>query len=451
MMLDEEKDAALSPQAARAVELARLSLGMMSPQQRVQGLLRVTERTARHRGFRLSPLRGGALALAVAAAVVLGINGWQRGARSDRLSYEVEGGAVQQDGSVQADTSSRPKVRFSDGTEVQLAEMARAHIVSVNEQGARVALDRGEVHARVVHRSEAQWLFDAGPFLVTVTGTAFALSWAPEDERLDLRLENGAVVVSGPLPGKPIAVRAGQWLTLRQRTGEVLLRELDLQQGAEASPAPVPSSSDRAEEPSAAPAPEPLGAPAAEPTTAVALAAEPAPAAEPTTAAAPAAEPTPAAGPRRDWAGKLAAGKLDVIVDEAQRRGLDASLAESSNEELSALADAARYTRRSDIARRALLAQRRRFPATQRGKDAAFLLGRLAETQEGGAAALAWFETYLKEAPQGAYASEALGRKMVIVQRLHGDAQAETVARAYLRRFPGGTYAQAARALARTP
>ncbi len=427
MTLDDEKDPALSPTAARAVELARLSLGMMSPQQRVQGLLRLTERTARRPGFRLSPLRVGALALAVAAAVLLGVNGWQRGTRadrlSDRLSYEVEGGAVQQDGSVQADTSSRPKVRFSDGTEVQLAEMARAHIVSVNEQGARVALDRGEVHARVVHRSEAQWLFDAGPFLVTVTGTAFALSWAPEDERLDLRLENGAVVVSGPLSGEPIAVRAGQWLTLRQRTGEVLLRDLDPQQGAAASPAPAPSSSDPAEEPSAAPVPDPPGTPAA----------------------------APAAEPRRDWAGKLAAGKLDVIVDEAQRRGLDASLAQSSNEELSALADAARYTRRNDIARRALLAQRRRFPATQRGKEAAFLLGRLAETQEGGAAALAWFETYLKEAPQGAYASEALGRKMVIVQRLHGDAQAETVARAYLRRFPGGTYTQAARALARTP
>ncbi|WP_437740528.1 FecR domain-containing protein [Sorangium sp. So ce1504] len=427
MTLDEEKDAALGPKAARAVELARSSLGVMSPQQRVQGLLRVTERTARRPGFRLSPLRAGALALAAAAAVLLGVNGWQRGTRSDRLSYEVEGGAVQQDGSVQADTSSRPKVRFSDGTEVQLAEMARAHIVSVNEQGARVALDRGEVHARVVHRSEAQWLFDAGPFLVTVTGTAFALSWAPEDERLDLRLENGAVVVSGPLSGKPIAVRAGQWLTLRQRTGEVLLRDLDLQQGAEASPAPAPPSSDRTEEPGAAPVPAPPGMPASP--TASALSAE----------------------PRRDWAGKLAAGKLDVIVDEAQRRGLDVSLAESSNEELSVLADAARYTRRNDIARQALLAQRRRFPATQRGKEAAFLLGRLAEAQEGGAAALAWFETYLKEAPQGAYASEALGRKMVIVQRLHGDAQAEAVARAYLRRFPGGTYAQAARALARTP
>src|SRR5689334_6631396 len=108
MTLDEEKDPALGPEAARAVELARRSLGAMSPQQRVQGLLRVTERTARRPGFRLSPLRAGALALAAAAAVLLGVNVWQRGTRSDRLSYEVEGGAVQQDGSVQADTSSRP-------------------------------------------------------------------------------------------------------------------------------------------------------------------------------------------------------------------------------------------------------------------------------------------------------------------------------------------------------
>ncbi len=286
---------------------------------------------------------------------------------------------MQQDGSVQADTSSRPKVRFSDGTEVQLAEMARAHIVSVNEQGARVALDRGEVHARVVHRSEAQWLFDAGPFLVTVTGTASRASWAPEDERLDLRLENGAVVVSGPLSGKPIAVRAGQWLTLRQRTGEgapARSRSSARRGGvAIARPAAPPDRAEGAQR--SAPVPGPPVPPAGP--TAAALSAE----------------------PRRDWAGKLAAGKLDAIVDEAQRRGLDVSLAESSNEELSVLADAARYTRRNDIARQALLAQRRRFPATQRGKEAAFLLGRLAEAQEGGRRGARLVRDLPQEAPEG--------------------------------------------------
>ncbi|MGK3982309.1 FecR domain-containing protein [Sorangium sp. So ce136] len=429
MSFDEGRERELGPKAAQLVELARQSLGTMSHQQRTQGLLRVTERTTARRGLRLSPLRAGALSLGVAAAALLAFQGWRRRADADLLSYEVEGGTVRQDGSLQADASSRPKVRFSDGTEVQLAEGARAHVASVTEQGATVAVDKGEVHAHVVHRSGTRWLFDAGPFVVTVTGTAFALAWAPEDERLDLRLENGAVAVSGPLSGEPIAMRAGQWLTVRLRTGEVLLRELDAQKGAEASPsaAPPPSAGAGDEGTGAAPAPEP-GAAAAAP-RAAALAAE----------------------PKRDWAGKLAAGKLDAIVDEAQRGGLDACLAECSSEELSALADAARYTRRSDVARRALLSQRRRFPSTHRGKEAAFLLGRIAEAQEGGAAALTWFETYLKESPQGAYASEALGRKMVIVQRLQGNAQAEIVAREYLRRFPGGTYARAARALVRTP
>ncbi|WP_437681431.1 FecR domain-containing protein [Sorangium sp. So ce131] len=436
MSFDEEKEPALSPKAAQLVELARGSLGTMSHQQRTRGLLRVTERAATRRALWPSPLRAGALSLAVAAAGVLAFKGWQRRASADLLSYEVEGGTALQDGSLEAGTSSRPTVRFSDGTEVELAEGARAHIASVTRQGARVALDKGEVHARVVHRSETEWLFDAGPFVVTVTGTAFALAWAPEDERLDLRLENGAVAVSGPLSGAPIAMRAGQWLTIRLRTGEVLLRALDPQKGASAPPGAAPPPSEGAGvEGAGVEGAGVEGAPGAEPGTADAA---------PRTAA-------PAAEPKRDWAGKLAAGKLNDIVGEAQRRGIDAALAESSSEELSALADAARYTRRTDLARRALLAQRRRFPATQRGKEAAFLLGRLAETQEGGAAALAWFETYLKEAPQGAYASEALGRKMVIVRRLHGDAQAEIVAREYLRRFPGGTYAQAARALARAP
>ncbi|WP_437591447.1 FecR domain-containing protein [Sorangium sp. So ce1000] len=436
---DEAKEPELSPRAARLVELSCQSLGAMTHQQRTRGLLRVTERTAARRGFRSSPLLAGGLSLAVAAAGVLAFRGWQRRAHGDRLSYVVEGG-VAKDGDLQADASSRPTLRFSDGTEVQLAEGARAHIAAVTAQGARVALDQGEVHARVVHRSETQWLFDAGPFVVTVTGTAFALAWAPDDERLDLRLEDGSVAVHGPLSAEPIAVRAGQWLTVRVRNGEVLLRNLDARQGTEAAPAPPPSASALAAAP---PAEGRSEAPVASPAAAE-LRGEP--------AAARGTARGPEAGPKRDWAGKLAAGKLDAIVDEAQRLGLDAALAESTSEELAALADAARYTRRTDVARRALLAQRRRFPGTRRGAEAAFLLGRLAEAQEGPAAALAWFESYLKEAPQGgAYASEALGRKMVLVQGLQGDDRAELVAREYLRRFPGGTYAQAARALARTP
>ncbi len=60
--------------------------------------------------------------------------------------------------------------------------------------------------------------------------------------------------------------------------------------------------------------------------------------------------------------------------------------------------------------------------------------------------ALSWYERHLREAPGGAYASEALGRKMTLLGRSRGEAAARPVAEEYLRRYPNGTYAPAARA-----
>ena len=137
-------------------------------------------------------------------------------------------------------------------------------------------------------------------------------------------------------------------------------------------------------------------------------------------------------------------------MTEAERWGIDACLAEASSAELSALADAARYTRRGALAKRALLAQRQRFAGSRGAAEAAFLLGRLAEAGEGSAQALHWFERYLGEAPGGAYASEALGRQMILVQQLSGDERAAAIAQEYLRRFPSGTYARAAQSLLQT-
>jgi TolA-binding protein len=143
---------------------------------------------------------------------------------------------------------------------------------------------------------------------------------------------------------------------------------------------------------------------------------------------------------------------LDTILRDAERRGLERCLAEASGEDLSALADAARYRRRDSLAKQALLAQRSRFPGSARALDSAFLLGRLEEMQEGGRRkALSWYERYLAEAPAGAYASEALGREMIVTQDVMGVAAARRVAEDYLRRFPNGTYAGAARALRQAP
>jgi TolA-binding protein len=131
---------------------------------------------------------------------------------------------------------------------------------------------------------------------------------------------------------------------------------------------------------------------------------------------------------------------------------LKATLERASSEDLLALADAARYRRRMDLARDTLLAQRRRFPDSPRALDAAFLLGRVEEASDSGLArALEWYDDYLKRAPKGTYASEALGRKMTLMSKLEGVSRARPVAEEYLRRFPNGTYAGPARAFVRAP
>ncbi|MES1208761.1 MAG: hypothetical protein ABUS79_22725, partial [Pseudomonadota bacterium] len=153
---------------------------------------------------------------------------------------------------------------------------------------------------------------------------------------------------------------------------------------------------------------------------------------------------------RPDWATRLANGDAAGIVGEARRRGVGWVLESSSSADLAILADAARFQRDGELARQALLAQRRRFAGSPRAAEASFLLGRLEdETDSGRARALDWYDRYLKEAPHGTYVSEALGRQMLVLEETGQHGAAAVIAGDYLRRFSGGTYAHAARAILR--
>jgi TolA-binding protein len=293
-------------------------------------------------------------------------------------------------------------------------------VKSVAEHGARISV-AGKVRVAVVPWRGSHWLFDAGPFLITVTGTTFTADWHEADGRLEVILETGSIAVSGPLSDEAIALRAGQHLVISTRDKEVVIRDLH---PASSTRAPAVASGEGSV---AAGAPEPAPSSAASVTVSV---------------------PAP---PAPSWTVELAAGRFASILQQAEQRGLERVLGEASSDDLAALADAARYSRRDDVARRALSSQRARFPRSARASDAAFLLGRLEETAERPEQALAWYERCLAESRNGTYASEALGRQMKVLQRLHGAARARPVAEEYLRRFPGGTYAAAARALLRAP
>ncbi len=146
------------------------------------------------------------------------------------------------------------------------------------------------------------------------------------------------------------------------------------------------------------------------------------------------------------WTQWLRQGKYAQVVADAEQRGIDRIIARARPADMTALADAARYIKRYSLSRQVLLAMRSRFTATESANDASFFLGRLAEATSGTEPALEWYDTYLRDAPRGLYAKEAMGREM----RLRSTNPSELtrrIARQYLDRFPQGPEADLARAL----
>jgi len=157
-------------------ELARGALGHLTPEQCLRG----EQAIERHMGRIRSPWLVRGLAAAMVAAVAIVAVVWLRPAP---LHYVVENGRGGTGLAIEGLGGVAPMVRFSDGSEVRLAEGARARIRFVTDRGAALAIDRGELHAEVVHSASSEWQFDAGPFVVRVTGTSFGLTYSPEQDR----------------------------------------------------------------------------------------------------------------------------------------------------------------------------------------------------------------------------------------------------------------------------
>jgi ferric-dicitrate binding protein FerR (iron transport regulator) len=376
-------------------------------------------------------------ALALSTLVVLQVVSVSRrrwsASEPQALAYQIEGGSVLEGGYLREAGHAGIQLLFNEGSRFVLTPGTRGRLRSVDPAGARVAIEHGTASFRVTHSSGRQWLVEAGPFLITVKGTVFTVSWDPLGERFELRLRRGRVVVSGPVSGGDVALRSGQRLVVSLAKAETVITE-DRPEEALGQPndvAAAPTATPPAVGPSSMAGDKPAGTiPAAAP---------------------PASTVAKVEGERR-WADELASGHWDRILESVERTGVQETLNGASSEDLFALANAARYRRRADLARAALLAQRRRFPDSPRALDAVFLLGRVEESRPSGRArAIAWYDGYLARAPKGAYAAEALGRKMTLTSELGGPAQARPIAEEYLRRFPKGSYAGPARALLRVP
>jgi TolA-binding protein len=324
------------------------------------------------------------------------------------LSYRVDDQAPPSGGDFLASPAAGSLLTFTDGSKVRMAARTRGRVVDVDSRGAKFALDDGKVTVDVVPRPRARWIFEAGPFRVNVHGTSFTVAWNAVEAVFELRLVSGVVSVASPLAGSEIRLLAGQTLRVNLRDQTSTIGKL-------------PESSD----PPAAPS-----------------------------SLEPAAPPAPSQAARwshRGWTTVLSQSRAGEVVADADRRGIAAVLERADADDLWALANAARYVGRYRLAQRALRVHRERFPSSDRARQAAFLLGRLHDGDaDGPETALQWYDRYLTDAHDGPSASDALGRKMTLLQRWNRRAEALSVAENYLRRFPRGTYANAARALVRS-
>jgi hypothetical protein len=335
------------------------------------------------------------------------------------IAWHVENGAASAQGYVSIPpTAPSARLVFDDGSDVALAPGSRGRVAATTPVGAEVVLEQGRARVHVQHRDQTRWLVDAGPFAVRVTGTEFMVAWAADAETLDVWMRSGRVAVTGPVLGDALTLSTGQHLRARLHDGTVQIDgEPEPPETAQATgainPPPPPTDSTlvvSGVEVTGPAAPGPVG-------------------------------PT--------WSKLVASGDFARGVREADAEGVPHALASRPLGDLRALADAARYSGNTALAKRVYGAVRARFPSTGDARTAAFLLGRIAEEQDhSGVDAARWYDTYLAEAPGGAFAGDALGRKMVLVSKSQGRDAARPFATRYLQRFPTGPYAAAARDLA---
>jgi TolA-binding protein len=373
-------------------------------------------------------LRGWRMPFAVgAAALVVGLVFFlSRKTAPIALTYQVTG-AVADRGYLQLpDGTSTAAVSFSDGSRIQIEPSTSARIAGVNAEGAHLVLERGLLDVDVVHHAGAAWTIEAGPYEVAITGTAFSISW--DSDELTVTMIRGSVLVKGPLATSGVSVLGGQKLLARGHEHSLsIVDQTRAPNPLEDEGSPASAGSAQAQEPALHPSAT-AGATASSGTAGMA-----------------------GSGTGQSWSVRVASGDYRSVLREAEEKGLEATLSNGPLADLAALADAARYVRRNDVARQALVAERSRFPHSSEAHAAQFLLARLVEEQGDVLGATSGYDLYLRESPRGSFAQEAMGRELTLLRRRGDRTAALPIAERYLREFPLGPYAHLARDVTGAP
>ncbi len=378
--------------------------------------------------------------LAFAAVCLIGAALWWF-AQPQPLQVAIRGGDAANVFALQQAQEQPVELQFDDGSQIQLTRGASGRLLQLGPRGALLELQNGVALVRIVPRSKARWRLRAGPYEVLVTGTAFSLEWHPEQAALRIEMERGSVRVRGGATADGISLQAGQRLVAQGESMKVR----SMVDGSAALPTDSAQAVAATPAVSAQPVVNAQSIATAKPTSSAASRKTPSNPGVTSRASAAGGAPTAARSQRRvSWAALVARGAFVEVVNQAERRGTVAIMKTASVGELGALADAARYLKRYDLARQALSAQRARFAGSSSARAAAFILGTMADAAGNSAEALSFYQAYLAEGG-GPFSREALGRALLAGKRSGQAEQTQQLAKQYLVSYPGGPHAKTAK------
>ena len=334
---------------------------------------------------------------------------------------------------VQADAGEMIEIRFDQGSRFKVQDGCAARVVESGEKAVTIELSQGDISADVKGNKKTRWRINAGPFTVTVLGTAFDVSWDAASNAFDVKVRRGAVLVQGAgLSRHGVRLLAGQQLAANGRSGDVSLT----------SPVTDTSATELGDDTGDAL----RGTNDLADVDTLAFA-------EGSDDASDLIIPRKHSGKvhvervhKYSWMNHYAEGRFADAVLAAEKEGLSTLYKTADAQTLWNLADAARNARRVAVSNDSLLAIRQRFPSGKKARLAAFILGRSAMDVSGNTSVAAqWFQTYLTESPNGPMAEEVYGRLMTIYIKLNRKDAAHHIASQYLQRFPTGLYTRRAK------
>lgn len=348
--------------------------------------------------------------LATGAVVVLAAallqTSWLSSATRE-LRGEWQGKSLPERAHVVAPPERGETLSFSDGSRLELGARAEIALSELARDRAHLELARGHVDASIRKGTGRTWTLGAGPYAVRVVGTSFSVDWDAGSRFFAVNVREGKVLVTGG----------------ELRPGGVLLGAGDRIE-RHGSP---PDSSDAAAEAGGSQAqvpPSDLEIPSAR-NVAPSL-----------------------PSPEDEFRVQAARGNYSAAISAARRAGFERLSRELPAKDLLLLANAARYAGSSSEARAALLKLRERFPGSPSAAHAALLLASQAEDRDRDSAeAERWLRTFLIESPRGELAAGARARLLAVLVKRGARAEAEQVARDYLRLDPNGPHAAQAQAV----